>query len=91
MDIFVFHDGDGDDEIIDFTAGEDHLVLDEVLAVTLIETLDQSGDGVDDTLLTLSSGDSILLHDLSGIDESNVDSLINDASVLSVLDDDFYS
>jgi ELWxxDGT repeat protein/VCBS repeat-containing protein len=69
-DSFVFRAGDGNDTIWDFMVGVDALVLDGVTIASSVEA-DGNGDGADDTVLTLSSGDTIILDLVTGVTDTN--------------------
>ena len=71
-DWFVFNTGDGNDTIEDFTPGEDKLILESGLTIENISEQDNDLDGVLDTLLTLSSGDSINLSGTAGIVDADI-------------------
>ena len=78
-DWFIFEAGDGNDVIEDFIVGEDRLILEGDLTVTALAEQDYGKDGAVDTLISLSSGDSITLEGVSGIADS-------DALLLASLD-----
>ena len=65
-DVFIFNAGDGDDEIGDFVVGTDHLVLNGITIDSMAE-LDGNGDAITDTLVTFSSGDTVLLSGVTGV------------------------
>jgi serralysin len=65
-DIFVFRAGDGNDLITDLEVGVDALVLKDVTIDATSEE-DANGDMVIDTILDLSSGETIVLAGVTGI------------------------
>ncbi len=65
-DAFVFNAGDGDDEIGDFVVGTDALKLNGITIDSLTK-LDGNDDGVEDTLVTFSSGDTVLLSGVTNV------------------------
>ncbi len=73
-DWFVFSGEDGDDVITDFDVSEDGIYLADGLQIDSITEQDHNLDGVMDTLLTLSSGDTLILEGVSGL--SSADELI---------------
>ncbi|WP_434055990.1 MAG: M10 family metallopeptidase C-terminal domain-containing protein [Roseibium sp.] len=66
-DTFEFRFGDGDDVISDFSVGEDELYFASGLSVVSSHEANVFGGSELDTILTLNSGDTIVLSDLSGI------------------------
>ncbi|WP_434055988.1 MAG: right-handed parallel beta-helix repeat-containing protein [Roseibium sp.] len=66
-DTFEFGSGDGRDVISDFSVGEDELYFTSGLSVSSSHEANVFGGSELDTILTLNSGDVIVLSDLSGI------------------------
>lgn len=71
-DIFVFAAGDGSDSIADFSVGQDALLLQAGLTITSHTEADVDGEVGLDTVLDLSSGDTITLLGVSGIVDTSV-------------------
>jgi Ca2+-binding RTX toxin-like protein len=65
-DLFVFNSGAGDDEIGDFVVNTDHLMLNGITIASTSE-VDGNSDGFMDTLVTFSSGDTVLLSGVTGV------------------------
>ena len=70
-DQFVFNLGDGNDTVEDFTVGEDILVLNDGMTITNVTEADLGGEPGLDTLVTLSSGQTIELWDVTGVTDPN--------------------
>jgi len=66
-DAFVYAAGDGNDTIDDFALGEDSLILQGGLTIVAVAEAGVGGDAGPDTILTLSSGATMTLLDVSGI------------------------
>jgi|GEM_PF-1824287 len=71
-DVFVFAAGDGNDSIADFSVGEDALLLQAGLTITSHTEADVDGKVGLDTVLDLSSGDTITLSGVSGITDTSL-------------------
>lgn len=71
-DTFVFAAGSGNDQINDFESLVDRFVLEGGVTISELMEVDQNGDGSLDSLVTLSSGDTVLLLDVTGISESDL-------------------
>jgi len=67
-DNFVFRAGDGSETIADFELGLDRLVLIDMMPVSLTES-DFNGDLSIDTLVAISSGELIMLLNVSGFSD----------------------
>lgn len=70
-DQFVFNLGDGNDTVEDFAVGEDILVLNDGMTITSVTEVDLGGEPGLDTLVTLSSGQTIELWDVTGVTDPN--------------------
>lgn len=71
-DTFVFAAGDGNDIVADFSVGEDALLFQAGLTITSHTEADVDGEVGLDTVLNLSSGDTITLPGVSGITDTSV-------------------
>lgn len=70
-DQFVFAPGDGFDQIDDFEYLSDRLELNNGLTIATLTESDVDGNGGLDTTVTFSSGDEVVLLDISGIADPN--------------------
>lgn len=74
-DQFVFAAGDGFDLVEDFEFSKanpvDRLVLTGGLTIASLAESDVNGDGGLDTTVTFSSGDAVVLLDVSGVTDPN--------------------
>jgi ELWxxDGT repeat protein len=68
-DLFAFAAGSGDDEIGDFVLNTDHLTLSGITIASTSE-VDGNNDSIADTLVTFSSGDTVLLAGVTGVTDS---------------------
>jgi len=71
-DIFIFNTGDGNDTIADFVVGEDMLSLQTGLTITSHTEADVDSAAGLDTILTLSSNDTITLSGVTGISDTSL-------------------
>ncbi|KZY54165.1 hypothetical protein A3734_13050 [Sulfitobacter sp. HI0054] len=71
-DMFIFNTGDGNDTIADFVVGEDMLSLQTGLTITSHTEADVDSAAGLDTILTLSSNDTITLSGVTGISDTSL-------------------
>ena len=70
-DQFVFASGSGNDTITDFELGVDGLVLEGGLTIASLSESDVGGSSSLDTVVELSSGDTVVLIDVNNVNDPN--------------------